>query len=299
MPTVALDGESYFDKDRVDWLAEVASGDHLNSAATAGPKHPAGQTRQPNTLRLCSRTRETARTRSGDCPQRVGMLNGRKGDRLTVKRGHFVWVGLAAVGTVIGAVLWISSTSAPKRGRRAETASGTPELVSSTDEASTEALEEVQRLRAALKQKDEQLRLLTAQPRVAENAPNQVVAEPPVPEVDPAAKAADLLDERMLMAPADPRKAAEMERALRDVADPTALGEAKLTFLHCGSTLCKVTLSADSPAAINQSMIAMNSHLPKLFGASTVLQLGNGQSAMYVAKSSEDLALGPANEGKP
>jgi hypothetical protein len=173
------------------------------------------------------------------------------------------------------------------------------EPVASTDEASPGTSEEVQRLRAALRQKDEQLRLLTAQAKVAENTPGQVVAEPPMPEVDPMAKAADLLDERMLTAPADPRKAAEMERALRDVADPIALGEAKLTSLHCGSTLCKVTLSADSPAAINKSMIAMNSHLPKLFGASTVLQLGNGQSAMYVAKSSETLAIEPANEGKP
>jgi len=216
-----------------------------------------------------------------------------------VKRAHFVLVGLAAVGTVVGAVLWITSTSALERSRRAQTVSGTPELVSSTDEASPEALEEVRRLRAALRQKDEQLRLLTAQPKIAENALSQVVAEPPIPDVDPAAKAVDLLDERMLMAPADPRKAAEMEHAIRDVAAPTALGEAKLTFLHCGSTLCKVTLSSDSPAAINQSIIAMNARLPKLFGASTVFQLGNGQSAMYVAKSSEDLAIEPANEGKP
>jgi len=215
-----------------------------------------------------------------------------------VKRMHFVLVGLAAAGAVIGAALWMSSTSTRKPNRHPETARGTPELVLSSDEASPGTLEEVQRLRAALRQKDEQLRLLAAQPKVAENAPSQVVAEPPMPELDPIAKAADLLDERMLMAPADPRKAAEMERALRDVADPTALGESKLTSLQCGSTLCKVTLTADSPAAINQSMIAMSSHLPKLFGASTVLPVGNGQTAMYVAKSSEDLAISSANGGK-
>jgi len=216
-----------------------------------------------------------------------------------VKSAPFILVGLAVVSAVIGAVLWINSTSTPKRSRHTETTSGTAELVLATEEASPGTSEEVQRLRAALKQKDEQLRLLTAQSKVTESTPSQVVAEPPMPEVDPAGKAADILDERMLMAPADPRKAAEMERVLRDVANPTALGEAKLTSLHCGSTLCKVTLSADSPAAINQSMIAMNSHLPKLFGASTVLQLGNGQSAMYVAKSSQDLAIEPVNGGKP
>jgi len=97
-----------------------------------------------------------------------------------VKRAHFVLVGLAAVGTAIGAALWISSTFAPQPSRRAETASGTPEPAFSTDQASPETLEEVQRLRAKLRQKDEQLRLLSAQPKVAENVPSQVVAEPPM-----------------------------------------------------------------------------------------------------------------------
>lgn len=234
-----------------------------------------------------------------DCPQRAGMLSGSNRGPFTVKRAHLVLAELAVVGTVVGAVLWIGSTSAAKRSRRAQTASGTPEPVLSTNEANPEVLEEVQQLRAALRRKDEQLRLLSAQPKLAESAPSQVVTEPSMPEVDPASKAANLLDERMFMASADPRKAAELERALRDVADPTALGDAKLTSLHCGSNLCKVTLGADSPAVLNQSILAMNSHLPKLFGASTVLELGNGQSAMYVARSSEDLALGSVNEGKP
>ena len=45
-------------------------------------------------------------------------------------------------------------------------------------------------------------------------------------------------------------------------------------------------------------MVAMSSHLPKLFGASVVLQLSGDQSAMYVAKSSQDLAIEPANQDK-
>jgi hypothetical protein len=213
---------------------------------------------------------------------------------------YFVLGGLAVVGAIIGATQWKRSASAPERSRHAKTGVELTDVAGSSDEVSSGTSEEVQRLRAELRQKNEQIRLLAALPRAAENTPSPVVAEPTAPDTDPAAKAADLLDERMLMAPADPRKAAEMERALRAVADPAALGESKLTSLHCGATLCKVTLSAGSAEAINQSMIAMSSRLPKQFGASTVLQVGKGETAMYVAKSSEDLAIGsPPSEGKP
>jgi len=215
-----------------------------------------------------------------------------------MKRVYFVVGGLAVVGSIIGAIQWTRSSSAPERSRPAETVRRMPEPVDSTEEAGSGTLEEVRRLRAELQQKDELLHALTALPKVAEDAPAQVVAAPPTPDLDPAARTADLLDERMLMAPEEPRKAAEMERALRDVAIPTALDQAKLTSLHCGSTLCKVTLSADNEAAINRSMVAMSSHLPKLFGASVVLQLSGDQSAMYVAKSSQDLAIEPANQDK-
>ena len=215
-----------------------------------------------------------------------------------MKRVYFVVGGLAVVGSIIGAIQWTRSSSAPERSRPAETVRRMPEPVDSTEEAGSGTLEEVRRLRAELQQKDELLHALTALPKVAEDAPAQVVAAPPTPDLDPAARTADLLDERMLMAPEEPRKAAEMERALRDVATPTALDQAKLTSLHCGSTLCKVTLSADNEAAINRSMVAMSSHLPKLFGASVVLQLSGDQSAMYVAKSSQDLAIEPANQDK-
>jgi hypothetical protein len=45
--------------------------------------------------------------------------------------------------------------------------------------------------------------------------------------------------------------------------------------------------------------MAMSSRLPKgQFGASIVLQAGDGQSAMYVAKSSEELAVDPPGDSK-
>jgi len=216
-----------------------------------------------------------------------------------MKRVYFVLGGLGLVGGVIGAIWGITSTSAPERGRRPETARRPLELADSTEGASSGSLEEVQRLRAELRQKDAQLRVLAALPRSAENAPAQpAIAAPQMPDVDPAASAADLLDERMLMAPENPRKAAEMEHALQGVATPSVLGEAKLTSLHCGPTLCKVTLSSESAAAINQSMIAMSSQLPKLFEATTVLPLGKGQSALYLASSGDELNIEPADQDK-
>lgn len=50
-------------------------------------------------------------------------------------------------------------------------------------------------------------------------------------------------------------------------------------------------LTAASGGDLNQSMADLGSHLPKLFAAAAVHLSSDGQSAMYLARSSEDLAL--------
>jgi hypothetical protein len=207
--------------------------------------------------------------------------------------------GMAIVGGVIVAVQWSHSSPASETSRHAGTDLEMPELADSHEEASSGTSEEVGRLRAELRQKDAILRsLLTATSKNAASMPAQPVVAPQMPEMDPATRAIDLLDERMFTAPSDPGKAAEMERALRDVANSPALGEAKVASLYCGSTLCKVTLTAESEVIVNQSMAAMSSHLPKAFGASVVVQPRGGPSAMYLANSSQDLAIEPRNADK-
>ncbi len=216
-----------------------------------------------------------------------------------MKSVYFVVGGLLVAGNVVGAVQWLRSSSARQQSHQAETTRSMPELADSTDEASSGDSKELQRLRAELRRKDAMLGALAAAPRAAEAPPAQVSATPPAPDLDPAAHTAEMLDERMFTAPQDPAKAGEMERALRDIVIPGALDQAKASMVHCGSTLCKVSISAETDAAANRSMIAMSSRLPKLFGASVVLQLGKGESAMYLAKSSRDLDLEPESAAKP
>jgi hypothetical protein len=104
-------------------------------------------------------------------------------------------------------------------------------------------------------------------------------------------KTVQLLDERMFTSTKDPARAAEMERALRAVAAPSALGEAKLTSLHCGSTLCKLTLKATQEPILNESITAMSSEVAKTFGASLAIPIATGERAFYVAQSSQDLSV--------
>ena len=103
------------------------------------------------------------------------------------------------------------------------------------------------------------------------------------------------------MASKDPRQVAEAEKALRSLADSSVLGQAKVTSIYCGSSLCRVILKAETDTSVNEAMVAMSSQLPKLFGASSAFRLADGQSALYVGKSSEDLDVEPprpeANQG--
>jgi hypothetical protein len=117
--------------------------------------------------------------------------------------------------------------------------------------------------------------------------------------MDPEAKAADLLDERMLTAPKDPAKAMAMEQALRQIVDGRTLGDAKMTALQCGSTLCKLALSADKPEIVGLAINSVIDRLPKRFGASSVYRLSADQTAIYVGASSDDLAFAPENEARP
>jgi len=176
-----------------------------------------------------------------------------------------------------------------------------PELVSSNDATSSGTSAEVQRLRAELRQKDELLRVATRAMVPSEATAQPDMAAPQEPSLDPAAKVADLLDERLLMAAKDPRQAAEAERALRQLANPSVLGQSKVTSVYCGSSLCRVILKAEKDTLVNESVVAMSAQLPKLFGATLAFPLGAGQSALYVGKSSEDLDVEPprpeANKG--
>jgi hypothetical protein len=202
----------------------------------------------------------------------------------------FLLLGGMVVVVVAGAVYYLGTSSAR---RHADTQTGTQDPAHPNAEPNAVASEEVQRLRAEVRKRDEMLASLLAQTRAAKDASAPVVAAPQTPPSHPGDRAVDVLDERMYTAPKDPARAAEMERAIREVAGSPALARAKIASLHCGSTLCKVILTAENGDGgnVNESMAALGSSLPKLFGAAAVHRTSDGESAMYLARSGEDLSM--------
>jgi hypothetical protein len=191
--------------------------------------------------------------------------------------------GLAAAGVIAGVFLWVRPSS-----EKHAAADSAP--VHAT-EPGAGASEEVQRLRAELRKRDQLVASLLAASRGSAAASSTEAHAPKPQPVNREDRAAEILDDRMVGAPKDPGKAAEMERAIRDLASSPDFGKMKLASLSCGSTLCKLTLTGENEAALNQSMAEMSTHLPKLFEAAVAHRLSDGQTTMYVARARDDLAV--------
>jgi hypothetical protein len=213
---------------------------------------------------------------------------------MAMSRGYgLLGVGLALVGAV---AFFISRGGPPARGVQtlhAGKSAGAPPMASADGQRGAGSSGEVQRLLAELRQRDEMIGALSALANTRATAPSPTVAAAAATELDPMTRAADVLDERMLMSPKNPRAAAAMERELRGITDTQTLGQAKVESLYCGSTMCKVALRADDDMSVNQAMQSLSDRLPKLFGGASIYPSGAGRSAMYLAKSSEELVLDP------
>ncbi|MEY4545554.1 MAG: hypothetical protein RL685_1749 [Pseudomonadota bacterium] len=211
-----------------------------------------------------------------------------------MKRVTSALCGLAVVGA-LGASLWGLNPSVPATASRASAALGKSELEPSqaaSGSGSAGANEEVLRLRAELRQKDALLRAL-AKRQAAQEAASEPAAAPEEQALDPVARTVDVLDERLHLAPADPRKAAEMEHAVREAVDAATLNDAKISSFYCTGALCKLTLAAPTQEAMAQSLQSLSGKLSKTITNTLVLDLSNGESAMYLAQSSEALDVPP------
>ena len=163
----------------------------------------------------------------------------------------FLLGALAAVGVVVGVALHFLRCifcASTRRHAACDAGSCSPERSTNAS-----APEEVQRLRAELRKRDQMLASLLAQARASSSDSGSAAGAAPA-TLPPGDRAIDILDERMFTAPKDPAKAAEMERAIREVASSPALAKAKIASLSCGSTFCKVILTAEAGSDVNQSM---------------------------------------------
>lgn len=207
-------------------------------------------------------------------------------------------LGLVIVGGLAGWLHWAGVFHSSRHVDRTEPAAAPEQPNAAAPEQPNEAAasrtsDEVVRLRSELRRSQALVSALASGLKNDEaKTPPHGTAMPTVDKEEPP-RAVDILDERMFTAPRDQTKSAEMERALREVANATQLGEAKVSSLFCASNLCKITVSAQTGAALDKSVTALGEHLPKTFGASAVYELGNGESALYVAKASQDLDVQP------
>jgi hypothetical protein len=186
-----------------------------------------------------------------------------------------------------GAALWARA--------RAVTPAAPPPVEAAAPSDSSE----LERLRAEHQTKNRVIRELTAQ-GVAKDATLAATVATTAAEKTAAMEKArqsasdaarEVLDGRLEAGAA----AADLDRAL-DGLDASKLGPARIASRRCGGSLCRLELTADSPAAMNTSLEALVERLPKTFGATTVYDTPDGARAVYLARTSDDLAIEPPSE---
>jgi hypothetical protein len=160
--------------------------------------------------------------------------------------------------------------------------------------------DEVRRLRAQLRAKDDMIRTLTAGSAQGEaRHAAELSAAAAEARRTPEDRAASILDARLAAAPAAPLAKAELERALRPALDPARLGQARVDDLRCAGALCKIALSAPDDAAIVDAVNGIAESPPKGYEATIVYTTGQGARSIYFGKLHADLALAPAEpDGK-
>ncbi len=214
-----------------------------------------------------------------------------------------VWISgaLALISGVAVVAVWAHGVSHAGRTRSAGRSDIEQEIGCAGNACTADDSDEVARLRAELREKDRLLLSLATAPKErAEPEQDQKAAPTPARELNPAAHAMELLDERLFTAPRDAHVAADMERQIREAATSLQLGEATVSSLYCNSALCKITLASSTGASTNRTMALLAGHLPKAFGAAAVYEPSNGQSALYVGKSRQDIEPeGASGEGHP
>ncbi|HVZ73466.1 MAG TPA: hypothetical protein VHJ20_13890 [Polyangia bacterium] len=201
-----------------------------------------------------------------------------------MKRASVVMASLLVAAGVTALGLRESRTQADARASR--------EVAPSNDATSSQN-DEVARLRAEVQRKDHIIRDLVANGAVKDET-NAALAAEAIQQAndraDPAGRARRLLDERIAATSSSP-SAAELSSALAAALSTISLAPARVTEQRCGGTLCRVTLAADSPAAMNASLGALVDHLPKAMGASAIYETEDGARDVYMARTSDALAL--------
>jgi hypothetical protein len=157
---------------------------------------------------------------------------------------------------------------------------------------------EILRLRAELQRKDLAIRTLSLTQKESNTGESPLTVEDPsASEQSPITIACDTLDERMLTAPVDARKSAELTQAISTMIAASAISSKSVASAHCGSTLCKVVLRDATSTELELALRKVSENTPKLFGGVAAYDSNGDEKSMYFARNGKDLMLTPIEEG--
>jgi hypothetical protein len=217
--------------------------------------------------------------------------------RFNVSRRANYWLLTAAIvaAGAISSRWWLNPQA--QRPRIIELEPQNPRVRPKDPQSGTNVDDEVARLRGELKRKDELVRTLiaasAARASASEAAEQQVTgsAASPGAELPAPVQPTDLLDERLLTAPKDPRLTAELDGALRESLNHLSFGDAKIASLECAASLCKVVFSANTPNGSGSAADSTTGKLPKVFASTVSYRLDDQRTAMYLGRSSADVEV--------
>jgi hypothetical protein len=192
--------------------------------------------------------------------------------------------------SVAGAAFWFIARQSFQHGGRNRAAGDKSELPAEKRTGSAQPTardEEVEVLRAQLRERDKALGALMLQAAAASDGPVEKVNDAP------AARVLQRLDERLFSGVLDGTDVQQLqnaaESALRGL--PTNVK----TTVTCSNELCRITLQArENELDLHSGRVLQQ--VPKKFAASVVLPDGEGQRAVIVATRQEVLEAANAPE---
>jgi len=123
-------------------------------------------------------------------------------------------------------------------------------------------------------------------------------ATAPVVPADPALHPREVLDQRMFSGPPNVGEAKRLESALRSIVASATTTDTAVD-VACGSTICRVDLTARDNAVVEKSAVALSQRLPKSFPSAVVFPGPDGERSIYLAKNFADLAIEPQHGDGP
>jgi hypothetical protein len=206
----------------------------------------------------------------------------------------FGFFGLGMLVFVLAAV-----ASRPPQERQLPPATPTVQEPSLGENAEGQAVvdgQAVEELKAQLKKKDALIASLLAAKLKEASAETPVVR---ADQRDRRMEAMRVLDERMAQASSNSSEAKQMHDAVRAALAAGSLASTAMTDLRCAGRLCRLAISDHSQDQVEMDTQKVSQSVAKTVGGLVVLDGEEGEKIIYLARSSDDLAVTPTPADVP